>query len=182
MLYTKHRKIQKAELTGAWGNFDTWDDFGETWGDWEYEWQSYTFAWLKVPYEIQNVLKKVDWEGYEGLKKYLGELLPESFYRRWGWCKWDEIFKEKLIAIVFSSFLEPILIQKISLATYTKFSIFQLNVNIILNDSFTRLIYSVLSCSTSVSETDPIQVFDSYKWSNINTWRDFPNGQWRPLW
>jgi len=190
MLYTKHRKIQKAEITGTWGDFDTWEDFGKTWGDWEYEWQSYTFAWLKVPYEIKNVLKKVDWIGYEGLKKYLSDLLPESFYRRWDWFKWDEIFKEKLIAGVFGSFHEPIIVQKVSLATYAKFkdlfdALFpavQINIPTTFKDSFVGLIYSVLSCSAFVNENDPIQVVDSYRWGDIDTWGDFPNNQWGPLW
>jgi len=193
MLYTKYRKIQKAEITGRWGDFDIWEDFGETWGEWEYEWQSYTFAWLKVPYVIKNVLRRVDWIGYEGLKKYLGELLPKSFYRRWGWFKWDEIFKEKILAVVFGSFVEPIIIKRVSLATYVKFKdLFDvlfpavptvlINVHILLKDSFLGLIYSAISCSALISESDIIQVVDSYRWGDIVTWGDFPNDQWGPLW
>jgi hypothetical protein len=184
MLYTKFRKIKKAEVTGTWGDFDTWGDFGETWGDWEYEWQSYTFAWLKVPFKVRNTLKEVDWEGYEGLKQYLGKLLPESFYRRWGWFKWDEIFKEKILSVVFGSFSEPIIVKQVSLATYIKvkhllnvlFPVAQ------IKDTFIGLIYNAINCSTSISENDVVQVVGSYRWGDIDTWGDFPNDQWGPLW
>ena len=190
MLYTKFRKIKKAEVTGTWGDFDTWGDFGETWGDWEYEWQSYTFAWLKVPFKVRNVLKKVEWEGYEGLKQYLSELLFESFYRRWGWFKWDEIFKEKIFAVVFGLFIEPIIVKQVSLATYVRlknlfdvlFPAVQINMFTSLKDNFAGLIYSAIGCSAVISESDTIQVVNSYRWGDIDTWGDFPNDQWGPLW
>jgi hypothetical protein len=134
MLYTKYRKIRKTEKTGIWGDFDTWEDFGETWGDWENKLEDYVGAWLKVLQPVKNVFKQVDWIGYEGLKKYLAELLPESFYRRWGWIKWTEIFKDR----------------------------FTCQVNGIFN----------FTC----------QISDSYIWGYFDTWGDFPNDQWGPLW
>jgi hypothetical protein len=191
MLYTKYRKIRKAEITGTWGDFDTWEDFGETWGEWEYEWQSYTFAWLKVPYEIKNSLRKVDWIGYEGLKKYLEELLPESFYRRWGWFKWDEIFKEKIFAVVFGSFFEPIFVQQVNLATYLRLKelieilfplAIQVNMFTSANDNFIGLILSGIGCQVDGQFDFTCQVVDSYRWGNVETWGDFQNDQWGPLW
>jgi hypothetical protein len=191
MLYTKYRKIKKSEITGVWGDFDTWEDFGETWGDWEYEWQSYTFAWLKVSFKIKNVLKKVNWIGYEGLIKYLGEFLPESFYRRWGWFKWDEIFKEKIFVIVFGSFVEPIIINQVSLATYLKiknlfnylFHIIQINVSdVIITNNFVDRILSALSCQVNSQFDFNCQIINSYRWGDFETWGDFPNDRWAPLW
>jgi hypothetical protein len=190
MLYTKHRKIKKAEITGIWGDFDTWEDFGETWGDWEYEWQSYTFAWLKVPFVVKNTLKRVDWIGYEGLKKYLSKLLPKSFYRRWGWFKWDEIFKEKVFAVVFGSFVEPIIVNRITLVTYLNskelidviFPAVQINVSTMMNDTFVGLIFSGIGCQVDGQFDFTCQVVDSYRWGDLDTWGDFPNDQWGPLW
>jgi len=177
MLYTKHRKIQKAEITGRWGDFDIWEDFGETWGEWEYEWQSYTFAWLKVPFVIKNVLRKVDWIGYEGLKKYLGELLPKSFYRRWGWFKWDEIFKEKIFAVVFDKFVEPIIIRRVSLATYAKFK----HLFDVLFPAVKINVFISFNCSAFISGSATIQTIDNLRWGDIVTWGDFPNDKWSPL-
>jgi hypothetical protein len=190
MLYTKYRKIKKAEITGTWGDFDIWEDFGETWGDWEYEWQSYMFAWLKVSQPIKNALKQVDWIGYEGLKRYLAELLPESFYRRWGWFKWDEIFKEKIFAVVFGSFVEPIIVKQTTLATYLRikelfdvvFPAVQVNVFVTMNDVFVGLVFNGIGCQVEGQFDFACQVIDSYRWGDFETWGDFPNDQWGPLW
>jgi hypothetical protein len=191
MLYTKHRKIKLIDARGTWGEFETWKDFGETWGDYLIDDPHYQFVWLKVPFEIRSGLKDVKWIGYEGLKGFSKELLPESFYRRWGWVEWREIFKEKIFPTSLASGLIVWGIDvKIGLGTYLRikelvdFLMIGLQIGsiVVCEESFVgRVLNAIGSQIIGVINFD-WQVYDSYRWGLFETWGDFPNDRWAPLW
>jgi hypothetical protein len=188
MLFTKFRKIKLIDAKGTWGEFETWRDFGETWGDYLIDDPYYQFAWLKVPFKTANVLKYADWIGYEGLKGYLSELLPESFYRRWGWIKWNEIFKEKILLYTSGSITWAVNL-KIGLGAYLRIKELvdligiglQINSIVIFEDSFMGKILSALSCQVSSEFEFECKVLESYQWGYFETWGDFPDDRWASL-
>jgi hypothetical protein len=189
MLFTKFRKIKLIDAKGTWGEFETWKDFGETWGDYLIYDPHYQFAWLKVPFKTANVLKYADWIGYEGLKGYLSELLPESFYRRWGWIKWDEIFKEKIL-INTSGLIVFGVKTGVGLGAYLRikelFNLvaigLQVSSVVIFESSFMWQVLNVIGCQANDKISFECNVLESYKWGFFETWGDFPNDRWAPLW
>ncbi|DAD54627.1 TPA: hypothetical protein [Aquificae Conch Spring virus] len=189
MLYTKHRKIKLIDAKKTWGEFETWRDFGETWGDYLVEDPHYQFVWLRVPFKTTNVLKNVKWIGYEGLRGYLTELMSESFYRRWGWVKWTEIFGEKILANASDLIIFGVN-TNIVLGTYLRIKkLFdltavglQIGSVVIFENSFVWKVLSVISCQVSDKLSFECNVFESYRWELFETWGDFPNDRWAPLW
>lgn len=189
MLYTKHRRIKLIDARGTWGEFETWRDFGETWGDYLIDDPHYQFIWLKVPFETTNALKNVKWIGYEGLRGYLNRLLPESFYRRWGWTKWSEIFKEKILANA-SGLIVYSVKASVGLGTYLRirklFNLatigLQVGSVVIFESSFTGKVLNAIGCRADGMISFICRVYDSYRWGLFETWGDFPNDRWAPLW
>ena len=189
MLYTKHRKIKLIDVEGTWGEFETWRDFGETWGDYLVKDPHYQFTWLRVPFKTTYVLRNVTWIGSAGMRGYLADFIPESFYRRWGWVKWTEIFVEKILANASGLIIFDVN-TSIALGTYLRIKkLFdltaiglQIGSVIIFENSFAWKVLSVIGCQVSGKLSFKCNVFESYRWGLFETWEDFPNDRWAPLW
>jgi len=48
--------------------------------------------------------------------------------------------------------------------------------------SFIGLILNGIGCQVDGQFDFTCQVVDSYRWGYFETWGDFPNDQWGPLW